>query len=99
MRLSLNNTMSSFPVHLSNASPLMNLSSVGAGRRVRVREIASEPGTCLRLREMGFCENAEICKVSDGCPLICRVCGVRVALSRQLASSIMVELMPARAVS
>jgi ferrous iron transport protein A len=86
--------MSSIPVPLSGAAQLTNLSSVGAGRRVRVRQIDSEPGACLRLREMGFCENAEICMVSAGCPLICRVCGVRVALSRQLASSILVEVVP-----
>lgn len=74
---------------------LVDLSAVRPGRRVRVRQIETEPGTCLRLREMGFCENVEISKLSDGCPMICRVCGVRVALSRQLASSILVEMVPA----
>jgi ferrous iron transport protein A len=74
-----------------NTSPLTSLRSVPCGQRVRVREIHSEPATCLRLREMGFCENAEICKVSDGCAMICRVCGVRVALSAQLAAMILVE--------
>lgn len=79
---------------LDPANPLSNLSAIRAGRMVRVREITTEPATCLRLQEMGFCENAEICKLSDGSPMICRVCGVRVALSRRLAASILVEEMP-----
>jgi hypothetical protein len=46
---------------------------------------------------MGFCENDEVWKVSDGCALICRVCGVRVALSSQLGSMILVEeVLPSR---
>ena len=73
----------------------IRLSHARAGRRVRIRQIDSEPDTCLRLREMGFCENMEICKMTDGGTMICRVCGTRVALSHQLASSILVEEMPA----
>lgn len=71
--------------------PLQNLSAVRCGQSVRVREIHSEPETCQRLREMGFCENVEVCKVSQGSAMICRVCGVRVALSQKLGSMIMVE--------
>ncbi len=79
------------------AHALLSLAAVRAGQRVRIREIVSEAATCLRLREMGFCENAEISAVAGGNGMICRVCGVRVALSRQLASCIRVELLPGRA--
>ena len=46
---------------------------------------------CLRLRELGFCEAAEVCKVTDGSALICQVRGVRLAIGRNLGAEVMVE--------
>lgn len=68
-----------------------SLKEARPGARVRVMELTSEPAVCHRLREMGFCEFAEISKVCDHGPCICTVCGTRVALSPQLAESIMVR--------
>jgi len=46
---------------------------------------------CRRLREMGFCEELKICKLSNGRNMICSMCGTRLALSKKLAEQIMVE--------
>jgi Fe2+ transport system protein FeoA len=67
------------------------LCEVRCGQLVRVRRLASEATLCVRLREMGFCEDAEIVKLSQGGATLCQVCGTRVALSRTLARQILVE--------
>ena len=74
---------------------LVSLSEAGVGTKLRVRDLKSHPSVCQRLREMGFCELAEIHKVADGGALICHVCGSRVALSRSLGKEIIVEPVPA----
>lgn len=69
-----------------------NLCDAKVNTPMRVKALLhGEPGVCQRLREMGFCEFAEIRKVSQGSALICRVCGVNVALSKYLAKNIIVE--------
>lgn len=69
----------------------VTLCEAGVGATVRVRKLEDNPAVCQRLREMGFCESAEIHKLADNGALICQVCGVRVALSRSLAKNIIVE--------
>lgn len=66
-----------------------------SGVRFRISELKSTPEVCHRLREMGFCEYAEISKVCSGGGLICQVCGSRVALSDRLAKDIFVKPIPA----
>lgn len=73
-------------------SALLSLSEAEVGRKLRVRDLRTQPVVCQRLREMGFCERAEICKLADNGALICMVCGTKVALSRRLGKQIMVEL-------
>ena len=46
---------------------------------------------CRRLREMGFCEEMRICKLSNGRNMICSMCGTRMALSKKLAEQVIVE--------
>jgi len=62
-----------------------------AGIRCRVVALTGCQGTCHRLREMGFCENAQVMKISKGGSTVCTVCGSRVALSPKLAKSIVIE--------
>ncbi|NCW27208.1 MAG: ferrous iron transport protein A [Verrucomicrobia bacterium] len=69
----------------------VDLTQVGSGAEVRVRSLECAPGTCQRLREMGFCENALVRKIRGGADLVCWVCGTRVALSARLARQILVE--------
>ena len=69
----------------------IDLTQVVAGKQVRVSRLDCAPGTCQRLREMGFCENALVRKIRGGADLVCWVCGARVALSARLARQILVE--------
>ncbi len=73
------------------AETSLNLTQVGSGDEVRVRRLECAHGTCQRLREMGFCENALVKKIRGGAHLVCWVCGTRVALSARLAKQILVE--------
>ena len=46
---------------------------------------------CRQLREIGFCEEMRIRKLTNGRNLVCKVCGTRLALSRALAEQIKVS--------
>ena len=75
----------------SSSSIESTLCDVSINLPVRIKALHAEPAVCQRLREMGFCEFAEIRKVSEGAALLCRVCGVNIALSKYLARNILVE--------
>jgi ferrous iron transport protein A len=60
------------------------------GVTVRVADVRGEAGVCTRLREMGFCEQAEVRVIQNTGAMVCQVCGVRVCLSRELAENILV---------
>ena len=79
-----------YPI-LESQRAINTLHDVSVNLPVRIKALNAEPAVCQRLREMGFCEFAEVRKVSQGSALICRVCGVKVALSRYLAKNIVVE--------
>jgi len=79
------------PNALKADRPWVDLCEARVGSKLRVRDLKSHPAVCQRLREMGFCEFAEIHKVADNGALICQVCGARVALSRSLGKQIIVE--------
>ena len=68
-----------------------NLCDVSTDSMVRIKALQGEPAVCQRLREMGFCEYAEVRKISQSGACICHVCGVKVALSKYLAKNILVE--------
>jgi Fe2+ transport system protein FeoA len=69
-------------------TPYVSLNQAGIGCDVRIESI-SGPG-CDRLREMGFCEELQVRKLSSGRNLICSVCGTRLAISRELAEQVRV---------
>ena len=69
----------------------VTLLTAPVGRKMRLHSLDSRPETCQRLREMGFCESAQIIKLSSGSNLICQVCGTRLALSRDLGNCILLE--------
>ena len=73
------------------------LNQVRAGTSVRIKQLTAPPEVTHRLREMGFCEEQKIKLLSQSTNIICQVCNVRLGISSQLASKIMVELVaPAR---
>lgn len=75
----------------SELQPL-SLGNAPKGRPLKVFRLDGQPALCNRLREMGFCEDAEVRVISNTGVYICQVCGSKVGLSRQLAESIQVEL-------
>jgi len=68
----------------------ITLSKASAGCKLRIRQLAGS--ACQRLREIGFCEELEISKISDGRNMICSVCGTRLALSKKLGDQVLVEM-------
>jgi Fe2+ transport system protein FeoA len=69
------------------------LNQVKEGARVRIRQLCTSPEVALRLREIGFSEDQQVRMVSAQQTVICMVCNARLAISRQLAASILVEPM------
>ena len=66
------------------------LSSVQAGAVVCIKELVAKPDVVDRLRELGLGEQQHVRLVSRHPSLICQVCNARVALSPELAESILV---------
>ncbi len=77
--------------HHSHKSCPSNLNDVNVGSCVRIKELRGDPTVCQRLREMGFCEYAQVYKVVQSESMICRVCGSNIALSKNVAKNILVE--------
>jgi len=75
----------------SCSNPLCPLNRVRAGLAVRVRQLCAAPEVADRLREIGFCEDNIIKLLTSHNNIICLVCNTRLALSEQLAQSILVE--------
>jgi len=67
------------------------LNLVKAGTAVRIKRLCVANEVATRLREMGFCEDAVVRLVTSSANIICLVCSARLALSEQLAQSILVE--------
>jgi len=70
------------------------LAHTPSGKTVRIQQLNSQPETCQRLRELGFCENAAVrCVTNGSMQLICEVCNTRVGLNHSVAASIIVTPM------
>jgi ferrous iron transport protein A len=72
------------------ADSLFSLSQAKVGCDFRIRFLNGP--ACEQLRQLGFCESLQVRKLADGRNLICSVCGTRLALSRELASQVMVAV-------
>lgn len=70
----------------------MTLNQAGVGRDVRIRVLRGPE--CERLRDLGFCEQLQVRKLSGGRNPICSVCGTRLAISRELAEQVLVAPVP-----
>jgi len=69
---------------------LLSLSQAKVGCDFRIKFLKGP--ACEQLRKLGFCETLQVRKLADGRNLICSVCGTRLALSRELASQVMVAI-------
>src|SRR3954454_6450107 len=61
------------------------------GERLRVVNVQRDCATSVRLRELGFCESAEVCKVAQRGACICLLAGTRIAIGADLAAHVLVE--------
>ncbi len=81
-------------MHQANVADLkidsvMTLNQVKVGCDVQIRVI-SGPG-CDRLRDLGFCEELKLRKLTSGRNMICSICGTRMAISKELAEHVIVS--------
>ncbi len=67
----------------------MTLNQVKVGCDVQIR-VLSGPG-CDRLRDLGFCEELQLRKLTSGRNMICSICGTRMAISKELAEQVFVS--------
>lgn len=66
----------------------LTLNEVGLNCDVRISSIKGP--ACDRLRDLGFCEQMQLRKISNGRNLVCTVCGAKMAISRELAEQVLV---------
>ena len=76
---------------LSRTKASLTLARAKCGERLRVIHICPDCKECLRLRELGFQDRAEVRKISDGAAIICLLLGMRVAIGRDLGEHVHVE--------
>ncbi len=69
---------------------LLNLYQAPCGSRLKICQLCGNARSCQKLREMGFCENAELRVVNRGGAVVCQILGCRIGLSQSLARSILV---------
>jgi Fe2+ transport system protein FeoA len=69
----------------------LTLARAKVGERLRVLTICPDCPECVRLRELGFQDQMEVRKVTDGAAIICSLMGVRVAIGRDLGEHVHVE--------
>lgn len=79
------------PVVPASLGDRLTLRSAPVGCPLVIKELRADSASCLRLRELGFCEAARVSKLTAGGNLICSVCGVRVALALRLGELVVVE--------
>ena len=70
----------------------LSLLTAPMGKKLRLLVLQAKPAQCQRLREMGFCESAQIERISGRTTLLCQLCGIRIALSGRAANHIVVEM-------
>lgn len=70
----------------------MRLADAPLGKRVRVSRLRSRPEVSVRLREMGFCEDAIVrCVMKSHGNIICEILNTRIAMNGRLAGDILVS--------
>lgn len=70
---------------------ILTLARAKIGERLRVVTICPDCPECVRLREIGFQDQMEVRKVSDGAAIICSLLGMRVAIGHDLGEHVRVE--------
>lgn len=81
--------MTSAPTTTRIAERPVTLNQVGVNCDVRISSLTGP--ACERLRDLGFCEQMQLRKISNGRNLVCTVCGAKMAISRELAEQVLVS--------
>lgn len=68
---------------------LVSLDEASINCDVRINSLSGP--ACDRLRDLGFCEQMQLRKISNGRNLVCTVCGAKMAISRELAKQVIVS--------
>jgi Fe2+ transport system protein FeoA len=69
----------------------MRLTDAPLGKNVRISRLRSRPEVNVRLRELGFCENAVVrCVMKSHGNIICEILNTRIAMNGRLAGDILV---------
>lgn len=79
---------------LQCSRPHCPLNRVKAGIVVRIKRLCASEETAQRLREIGLGEEQLIRLLRCHTNIICQVCSARLAISPQLAETILVEPLP-----
>lgn len=79
--------MSNLALPLERDSAL-TLSQASTGCDFQIRAV--DGPACRQLRDIGFCEQMRVRKLTNGRNMLCTVCGTRLALSKDLADQIQV---------
>jgi Fe2+ transport system protein FeoA len=95
--MNLNATRVPGPAEAGCPRPLCPLNRVKVGLAVRIKQLCASAETAGRLREIGFCEDRIVKLLTSHNNVICLVCNARLALSDQLAQTILVEPVSERA--
>jgi Fe2+ transport system protein FeoA len=70
----------------------MKLADAPLGQSVRISRLRSRPEVSVRLREMGFCEDAVVrCVMKSHGNIICEILDTRIAMNGRLAGDILVS--------
>ena len=70
----------------------MPLTEARCGEKLRIVNVSHQGAASTRLRELGFCESVEVCKVlGQRGSCICLLAGTRIALGSDLAAQVLVE--------
>ena len=79
------------PANTDSQGACLSLSQARCGEKLKIVNLRKDSPATARLRELGFCESAEVCKVADRGACICVLMGTRVAIGPELASHVFVE--------
>lgn len=64
----------------------ITLKNVEVGKNMKIASLCGQ--SCIKLREVGFCEGLDICKLKNDQNIVCDVCGIRYAISEDLSDNI-----------
>lgn len=67
---------------------IQTLSQAAVGCDFQIKLVTGP--ACRQLREIGFCEQMRVRKLTHGRNMLCTVCGTRLALSKELADQVQV---------